>query len=357
MLACISVDATFGKEDEYFYVISNRLDSLKWREVFKSNEVTKKDPKFEIVKLLYDDLCNSQDLIPLLFEFYSWSCGKIGQIESSLQALAKLDIITIFSGTTAVGSAAIKFKTQFYKDFKYYIRNGLQLNTVVAIDYTESNFEAKLPKSLHYIGGSALNQYQSAIDASLTVLSSYDHDKVYPVFGFGGRTPKDKNVSHCFPINLKMDNPNINGIDNVISTYRDSLEYIALDGPTYFAPLLETAFVNIQASSKLNQLAYYLLLIYTDGEIYDVQETIDLIVKNSDLPVSIIIIGVGDGKFDKMKVLDSDKTRLTDLKGVKATRDLVQFVEFKKYNFSANHLSSEILKEIPKQVEEYYLTR
>lgn len=39
---------------------------------------------------------------------------------------------------------------------------------------------------------------------------------------------------------------------------------------------------------------YHILLILTDGVIHDLEATIDVIVESSALPVSIIIIGVGD---------------------------------------------------------------
>jgi hypothetical protein len=39
-------------------------------------------------------------------------------------------------------------------------------------------------------------------------------------------------------------------------------------------------------------------LILTDGIINDMQKTIDEIVRGSDLPLSIIIVGVGEADFD-----------------------------------------------------------
>jgi hypothetical protein len=44
-------------------------------------------------------------------------------------------------------------------------------------------------------------------------------------------------------------------------------------------------------------MSYNILLILTDGEIHDMQATVDLIVQASELPLSIIIIGVGNEKF------------------------------------------------------------
>jgi hypothetical protein len=73
------------------------------------------------------------------------------------------------------------------------------------------------------------------------------------------------------------------------------------------------------------------LLILTDGEIHDMEATKDLIVAASQLPLSIIIIGVGEEKFKLMKELDSDDALLRDSRGNQAIRDVVQFVKYKKY--------------------------
>lgn len=48
------------------------------------------------------------------------------------------------------------------------------------------------------------------------------------------------------------------------------------------------------------------MIILTDGDIHDIQETTDLVVELSKFPVSIIIIGVGNEQFEKMRFLDSD---------------------------------------------------
>lgn len=51
---------------------------------------------------------------------------------------------------------------------------------------------------------------------------------------------------------------------------------------------------------------YHTMVIITDGDIHDMNETVSTIVELSKYPTSIIIIGVGDEDFDKMKFLDSD---------------------------------------------------
>ena len=82
----------------------------------------------------------------------------------------------------------------------------------------------------------------------------------------------------------------------------------------------------------------------------------ELLVECSELPLSVIIIGIGTAKFDDMYKLDGDEIRLTDYNGRVTKRDLVQFVEYEKFKLKKGNeeLSEEVLKEIPRQVEEYY---
>jgi len=44
----------------------------------------------------------------------------------------------------------------------------------------------------------------------------------------------------------------------------------------------------------------------TDGQIDDYNDTVDRIVKASTLPLSIVIVGVGNKDFNLIKKLDSD---------------------------------------------------
>ena len=80
-------------------------------------------------------------------------------------------------------------------------------------------------------------------------------------------------------------------------------------------------------------------MLLTDGKIDDIDNTIDALVEGSFLPLSVIIIGVGNDNFDTMKILDDDKNPLIDFKGVRAVRDLVQFVPFIKYESNPEKLA------------------
>lgn len=68
---------------------------------------------------------------------------------------------------------------------------------------------------------------------------------------------------------------------------------------------------------------YQILLLLTDGIINDMPRTKDAIVELSELPCSIIIVGVGNADFTDMETLDGDDGVLRNSRGKAATRDIV----------------------------------
>lgn len=106
--------------------------------------------------------------------------------------------------------------------------------------------------------------------------------------------------------------------------------------------------------SQYNQ-QYTILLILTDGAIMDMQQTIDAIVYASGLPLSIVIVGVGQADFSSMKDLDADDAPLFSQRhAMYQTRDIVQFVPYLKYSQDPAMLAKEVLREIPGQIVKYF---
>jgi hypothetical protein len=99
---------------------------------------------------------------------------------------------------------------------------------------------------------------------------------------------------------------------------------------------------------QINQ--YIILFILTDGDIHDRQKVIDQLIECCVLPISIIIVGVGNGPFDIMNEIDDDDCQMVDSRGRKTTRDLVQFVEFRNFRNNGVELAKEVLEELPRQV-------
>ncbi|KAK3577893.1 hypothetical protein CHS0354_008288 [Potamilus streckersoni] len=249
-------------------------------------------------------------------------------------------------------------KVDIQHTFLDYVQAGTQLNVTVAIDFTASNGNPSTPNSLHYVSAyGAPNQYASAIQAVGEIIQDYDSDKLFPALGFGARL-SDGTVSHEFPLNFNPNSPFCAGINGILETYYNALRSVQLYGPTNFAPCVRH--VARFATQYRDGSHYFILLIITDGVITDLPQTIEAIVEASFLPLSIIIVGVGDADFEAMNVLDGDDVRLSH-QGKQAVRDIVQFVPFRDFtsrygqNISICQaaLAKEVLAEIPDQFLSY----
>lgn len=242
--------------------------------------------------------------------------------------------------------------------FLDYISSGFELNFMVAIDFTASNGNPRSPDSLHYIDPSGrLNAYQQAIMEVGEVMQFYDSDRRFPAWGFGGKTYGGF-VSHCFNLSGTPSGHEVDGVEGIMAAYSSALQNVSLSGPTLFGQVINTA-ADIAASSvSHNSFKYFVLLIITDGVLTDLQETKNALVRASDLPLSVLIVGVGAADFKQMKILDADNGhRLESSTGRVATRDIVQFVPLREVHSGQISVVQSLLEELPGQFLTYMRSR
>ncbi|CAL8994115.1 unnamed protein product [Prunus brigantina] len=185
-------------------------------------------------------------------------------------------------------------------------------NLIVGIDFTKSNewtgSRSFNRKSLHHIGN-VQNPYEQAISIIGKTLSVFDEDNLIPCFGFGDATTHDQDVFSFY-----QDEQYCNGFEEVLARYREIVPHLRLAGPTSFAPIIEMAMTIVEQSGG----QYHVLLIIADGQVTrsvdtkhgqlssQEQKTIDAIVKASEYPLSIILVGIGDGPWDMMREFDDN---------------------------------------------------
>ena len=104
-----------------------------------------------------------------------------------------------------------------------------------------------------------------------------------------------------------MEDPCGHEVEGVFKFCDYCLKNVNLLGLTNFAPLLKEVVMQTGRSFAHHPNAYSILLILTDGVIYDMGATKDFIVEGSSLPLSVIVTGVGNADFSQMKELDSDR--------------------------------------------------
>jgi hypothetical protein len=191
---------------------------------------------------------------------------------------------------------------------------GLESADVIfGIDFTKSNiYNGKRSfggKCLHHIDPNdpdAENPYEFVLKTCAKSIKDYDDDNMYPLYGFGDLTTKDHSV-----FNLHQHNDECDGYDELLSCYRQSAlsidqpNGIALNGPTSFAPMINKA-IDIVKQGKSGKEEYHILVIVADGQISQgcFQDTVNAINKASNHPLSIVMVGVGDGPWDTMETFD-----------------------------------------------------
>lgn len=359
----------FGKSDPFF-VISRSLEGGKWDPIYQSPHIAKTlNPSWGDFTISMQKLCNGDPQRTLLFEIFDWNkSGKheiIGSCQFSLQDLS----ISLHKSWNVINqkkkekkhytnSGVLTLqKCDIVREYSFleYISGGCQIGFVVAIDFTGSNGDPREATSLHHNNPAAPNQYQQALLSTGEILCHYDADNNYPIYGFGAIIPPEQTVTHCWPLNKNWTNPEVHGIKGLLDIYQQTLNTVNLYGPTNFADVIKQAkqIAQLQPNTQTQQ-NYTILMICTDGIISDRDKTVDEIVEAANtLPLSIIIVGVGSADFADMQFLDADDNPLRDRNGVAAKRDIVQFVALKDMK-SKEHLATELLAEIPKQMVSYY---
>jgi len=364
----------FGKSDPY--LLFSRTNEDGSFTVTHKTEVIKNtlNPTWRTFTVPVRSLCNGDYDRCIQVECVDWnkdgSCDLIGSFSTTVRELSQgpgpinsYECINPskkakkksykHSGTVELMSSKIE-KMYTFVD---YIKGGTEIQCTIAIDFTASNGDPRQSSSLHYNNPYQPNQYQRALTAVGEIIQDYDSDKLFPALGFGARLPPDGHVSHEFFLNGHATNPYCQGVEGVMAAYQQSIGKVQLYGPTNFAPCINH--VSKIAQGQRDGSQYFILLIITDGVITDMPQTCEAIVNASSLPLSIIIVGVGEADFEAMDTLDGDEVRLSS-RGRFAERDIVQFVPFRDFLGqtqdavqSQARLAKEVLAEIPEQFLSY----
>ncbi|KAF3790605.1 E3 ubiquitin-protein ligase [Nymphaea thermarum] len=194
-------------------------------------------------------------------------------------------------------------------------------NLIVGIDFTKSNeWTGKNSfgnKSLHATDAGMPNPYEQAIAIIGKTLAPFDEDNLIPCFGFGDGQllfyHKSCATTHDEAVfSFHSDHRPCHGFEEALQCYRQILSNLKLSGPTSFAPVIEASIDIVEKSGG----QYHVLVIVADGQVTksvdtmpgslspQEEKTINAIALASSHPLSIVLVGVGDGPWEDMKEFD-----------------------------------------------------
>jgi len=236
-------------------------------------------------------------------------------------------------------------------NFIDYVNSGLDIDFCVAIDFTSSNGDSRIPGTLHYSRDGMMNDYEEAIKSIGTTIGEYSTSKEFPVWGFGAQY--DGEVRHIFQCG---DNPTATGIQGVLRAYRSVFETdLIMSGPTVILSVLQAAALRAREfgvppnpSNANNDLRYCVLLILTDGIVADLAHTQEIVQSYRDLPLSIVMVGIGRADFTEMHNWNSYPFD---------ARGRFSFANYRQHQYNSRTLSREVLQCVSLDVRDYFLGR
>ena len=360
------------------FLVFSKINEDNSSTVVHKTEVQKDShsPIWKAIKIPVRLLCNGDHERTIKISCYDWSRNGqhklIGEVNTSVKELKCLFGMAYLFELIHLRKKAkkkdyknsgalelIQFCLEAQPTFLDFVHAGTELCFSVAIDFSKSNGNPNVPSSLHFKNPYDPNDYVKCITAVGKIIEDYDTDKMFPAFGFGARFPSSSTVMQEFTLNGTK-NPSCNGMEGILYSYYDTLDKVQLSDPANFSPAIRNVSRIAAAAEKVaTGKKYFILVILTDGIISDMLETKEAIVKAAKLPISIVIVGIGNANFAAMRELDGDDIRVSS-RGRYADRDIVQFVQFQNFcktvglggeeQVNEEELAKAILEEIPDQL-------
>lgn len=322
------------------------------------------DLRIDSDKIKYDDIhhymrvevwdhskANEHQLVA--FGFFS-----IAQLDSTLK---KVPLIT--EKNKPAGNLSVdRFEKVKSLDLNDCIVNGTEFDISIAVDFTISNGAASNPNSFHQLSG--FNHYRKAMELILDVMFNFDKEEKVALYGFGAKIKgikefDEEEINHCFPLSGDPKRVTVTGIEAAVKAYESIVPSLKFYGPTYFRYFLREVIEKTKRKLQKNSKIYSVLIVLTDGVNTDRNKTINLIAEATKLPISIILVAIGEKELDFLKILDGDFVEggsgsLHSMKGQKINRDIVHFFRLTDGLSSKAEFAKLLLEELPEQVMEYY---
>ena len=226
-----------------------------------------------------------------------------------------------------------------------YLKAGIKFNSFIIIDFTEKNLHTYDLEN---------NQFLQVIVGFRETLVEYV--KSFKVYGYGASL-KDNFDNDKKYFNLSMqENPELVGFTRIKEKYFDCLDKINYEKKGYLSKVFDNIKKEILDKYSPDIYNIIFLLIHNKPSKDDIQNSIDFMIEKTNLPLSIVVILIGDKSDDEIKEIRnifSNKHKMSS-NSIERTRNNISFFTMKSCNFNNEILKNKCLREIPEQALNYY---
>ena len=234
-----------------------------------------------------------------------------------------------------------------------YLESDMHLNTTLSIDFSETS-----GTNTHHLIKDETT-FQNLMNNFINLLEPYNEDEYFYIYGYGFQLKENsKEVSNMFPITQDIDRPSV-AKKNINSTYCRFLEDIKFSKIKTNLDLIIKQF-NEKIKEDIDDYdirEYNVLLLFANNDINNEKEFYNEFILSSDLPISLVIIGLGKGPFTKLENVEKNFWNITDNSGNKAKRKNIKFISFNNLGKNYQRTVKNSLVDIPDQMTEYLILK
>lgn len=364
----------FDAPDPYFCLEQLNEEDQSWSVVWKSEVIMDtKFPTWNVARLPLQLLCQDddphKDLKITIWEWNRFTAHElVGYVMTSVNELVTkakrgipvLDVMVdkkkIFGGVKPIKAGSLKvLKSRIHHipSMLQYLSGGCELDLMVAIDCTLNNGNPSQQDGLHYSSESWLNDYQAILFKIGSVFDSYEGQD-FVLWGYGAKTPAGQQSYFSMGEKLKGANDLVKAYDRTFSpTNRNRL---TMEKNAELRHIIQNAMSRAVKASESNRQCYSTLVILSTGCVSDIRESIEAICQAEDTPLSIVVIGIGQGDMTPINELaGGEDGQLFHQNGVKVQRQIVNFVALDDFHGNTRECVSEALHEVPEQFVQHFV--
>ena len=332
------------KEKKIFYTIAylgNRYDANKNIQVYKS-DITQHDSKliFKQINLQLDQISEDENLEDSLIEIAFFNSNndsneELGKEKFSIEQLLNTEENEINLINDIKAKIACKRKNFF--SFLQFIYNDFHLLTTFCIDFSTNS-------SIH----KDKTNFEDLLRTFLYTLVPYNDGKFFNCYSYGFKLIKTQKeyINELFPLSRKTPSTEI---EDIIPNFEKGFKkFESLKNENDLGLIIKNFNDTIKQNYELEDKDYNLFILFASYDVIDGQNLLNELLETSKLNISIVIIGLGNGSFEKTNSI------INGLNGGLLKRNCVKFIQMNNNN-NIMEIVQQSLIDIPDSMIDFFV--